>query len=197
MVSPSTTGRTTSRRPAPGTWWSGSGTNSLLSLTLIRVTGQISDHFRPLRSQKNLFFNVDFSIEINALCGTYEGPATSGEISYIFCSDYLTGKVYKKINFLQFFIKKNIKGRYLTVQRDSNETSMVPLNFLEMNIYSSTMDTEWKTVQIKKNKVGFNQECPESHSYAFDWVTFSNFKLAIVTATIIILIGQKMLSNFP
>ena len=38
------------------------------------------------------------------------------------------------------------------------------------------MDTEWKTVQMKKNKVGFNQECPESHSFAFDWV---NLKLQI------------------
>ena len=47
-----------------------------------------------------------------------------------------------------------------------------------MEISSFALDTVWKTVHMKKTKVGFNQECPESHSFAFDWVNFSNFKMA-------------------
>ena len=45
-----------------------------------------------------------------------------------------------------------------------------------MEIYSSALETEWKTVYMKKTKVGFNQECPESHSFAFDWVNFTDLR---------------------
>ena len=112
-----------------------------------------------------------FSIEINAICGTYEGPASSDEISTIFCYGSVEGKTVKIVIFIFY---KVIKGRYLTVQRVSNETSLDPLNFVEMKISSLALDTQWKTVHMKKTKVGFNQECPESHSFAFDWVNFSN-----------------------
>ena len=52
----------------------------------------------------------------------------------------------------------------------------MPLNFLEMEIFSSALETEWKTVYMKKTKVGFNQECPESHPFAFDLVNLINFR---------------------
>ena len=81
----------------PGGQGRGPTASSVSHLSELQVRSQtILDHWEAKKS----FLNVDFSIEMNALCATYEGPATGGEISYIFCSDYLTGKIYKKINFL-------------------------------------------------------------------------------------------------
>ena len=59
-----------------------------------------------------------------------------------------------------------------------------------MKISSLTLETDWKTVHMKKTKVGFNQECPESHSYAFDWVN------CFIHSEILLTLYRTAVSNY-